>query len=288
MQCGLDLWRMAPEIRVDFGERSAHCVDNLDVAAAADIGIRRANKFLDHEMVDGGGDAGLTLRLRARHAFTMKAPQAEGESGNERDASNQNPRPSGAATLKALSGKLRTMFGLSQLVALTRTLRAVTQSLAQLADAAEAMAGVAGGGSGDILAQQFIADFPLPTRSERATQIADDHLVEHESQGIEIALHGRRLTAQDLRCNVQSGAAGVGCQCVRNSQSESRDTQPLQALGLEQPTAAEIGDAHARSVGRIAQQYVRRFQVLVQHADAMGGSDRSGNFQEQGDASVLG
>ena len=68
---------------------------------------------------------------------------------------------------------------------------------------------------------------------------------------------------------------------MRHRQAKAGDAEFFEPVGVEQAAAAEVGQTYARTGLFLGDQHVRRFQILMQHADAVRRGDRVGDLQEQ-------
>ncbi len=141
----------------------------------------------------------------------------------------------------------------------------VAQPLGQFAGRGQAVLGRAAGAVGDVAAQQLVADLALPAGGQRAAQIAHRQLVQHHAQRIEIGLHRRRVSQQQLRRQVQRRTAD---RLQRMQAADAGDAPFSQARRVGQGAAAEIGQAHPRrAIAALVYKDIGRLQILVQHAD---------------------
>src|SRR3546814_2865125 len=88
------------------------------------------------------------------------------------------------------------------------------------------------------------------------------------------------VCSSDLRRQVQHRATGIAGQRLGHGQSHRGDVQLLQPLRIEQATAAEICQAQLPALTIACHQHVGRFQVLVQHADAVRRGNSVGRSEE--------
>ena len=54
----------------------------------------------------------------------------------------------------------------------------------------------------------------------------------------------------------------------------------IEHAGIEQPAASEVGNPDARFIAFAMHQKIRRLQILVQHTDAVRGTDRIRGYHE--------
>ena len=80
------------------------------------------------------------------------------------------------------------------------------QALGKLLCAGESQVGIDVDAGGNVGAQDGILDVPFPPRAQGPVEISHAHLIEHDAQGIEIALHAGRRAHLILRRRVKDGS----------------------------------------------------------------------------------
>ena len=92
------------------------------------------------------------------------------------------------------------------------------------------------------------------------------------------------MTRNDFGGDIQrSSARRIAEQALGDGEAESGDAHFVEAAGVEQAAAAEIGKPDQLIICVRRDQDVGRLQILVQHADAVRGGDGVGDLQEHGE-----
>jgi hypothetical protein len=158
------------------------------------------------------------------------------------------------------------------------------QPLGQRRSIGKAALAVAGGGFGNVLAQHLVVDVEFPAGRQRFAEIANNQLVQHDAECIDIGLHRRRLTGQHFRSQIQRRAAAGLTGSQGASEAEPGDAERVEPLRIQHPATAEVGQLDLRAAAVQIHQHVGGLEILVQHADGVGGGQGFGNLRRQLDA----
>ena len=204
------------------------------------------------------------LALAAQRALLAQEESAGDEERAERRRSRPGGRDAACATASAL-----TRSALAFVRSAPREPSARSRVASSLR-ARETTARVPIDAGGDVVAQLLVRDAALPPGCERAAEIADHHLIEDDTEAVEIGAFGGGPALDHLRRHVEarSRAGRRGAREQGLGQSPHRDARGRERLSRGDEADAEVGQAHPGAAGLIgvADQEVRRLEVLVQDA----------------------
>ena len=168
-------------------------------------------------------------------------------------------------------------------------LRQSAQAAGDIRHVGQPHRGIAMRGKGDVLAQKLVVDFCFPAHRQRLAQVADNNLIQHDAEGIDVGLDGGQVPGEAFRGAVDSGTRRALVQHGRTAETHVRDAGFGKTARINQPATAKVGKPNLkRLIRRLANQNIVRLQVLVEHTDGVRRRQRLGRLGHDGNAFAQG
>ena len=249
-------------------ECEARLTASIRVSSDAALeGVGAAQQIVGQKAIDGSDDRGFTVGPVSFPRRTAVQHQTDHESRREQHGSRGHPWRRARDAASRCSATRARSFARSSSRLSTRRISRFRIWFDQDRHAGHMLRRIATGRGSDILAQQGIHHVGFPPRREWFSEIAGQHLIKHDAEGIHVGGSGGRMPGEHLGREVhQRTGQRVRVVTDRLRESQIGDAQGVEAVGFHEPSAAEIGDLHLVANRPRRHQDIGRLQILMQHA----------------------